>query len=261
MPVDRPLDVLGAPVVTLDLACDGAELLQLGVAQTGRAPPLVAHRDGLDATVGSRDVLDQLVGDLAHGYLAGNLAEDPAIRGHFTAHHGGTQAPGALDRHDRAVTGRRTAGEHHTGRAGIHHDLDHDGHCDVFFGKHVLEAIADRGHRVQARPAAAHALRYLRRTPDPQVRVLKTGETRIQRVLAGGRRAHRDRLLGARAHEPRLGGGELLQHLTRQLSPFHPAAQRPRAGRDRFEVVRLERRHRRAHRCLALERLQEPLER
>src|SRR2546430_8345130 len=44
---------------------DGAELLQLGVAQTRRAPPLVAHRDGLDATVGSRDVLDQLVGDLA----------------------------------------------------------------------------------------------------------------------------------------------------------------------------------------------------
>src|SRR5256886_6057659 len=36
VPVDRPLDVLGAPVVTLDLACDGAELLQLGVAQTRR---------------------------------------------------------------------------------------------------------------------------------------------------------------------------------------------------------------------------------
>src|SRR5207302_9302591 len=44
-------------------------------------------------------------------------------------------------------------------------------------------------------------------------------------------------------------------------SLFHPDAQRPRAGRDRFEVIRRKRRHRRAHRSLALERLQGPLER
>jgi hypothetical protein len=46
--VDRPLDVLRAPVVALDAARELAELLQLVIAQALNAPPLFADRDRLD---------------------------------------------------------------------------------------------------------------------------------------------------------------------------------------------------------------------
>src|SRR5437762_1128461 len=63
------------------------------------------------------------------------------------------------------------------------------------------------------------------------------------------------------AHEPFLGNGQLLEHLARQLGLFHPAAERPRAGRDRLEVTGAHGRDRSAYRRLTLERLEEPLER
>src|SRR5947207_257821 len=63
------------------------------------------------------------------------------------------------------------------------------------------------------------------------------------------------------AHEPLLGNGQLLEHLARQLGLFHPAAERPRAGRDAREVTGAHGRDRSAYRRLTLERLEEPLER
>src|SRR5437660_119397 len=223
--VDRPLDVLRTSIVALNAARQGSKLLQLGVAQAGLASPLHGDGDGLDASPGSGDVLDQLVGDFADGDLPGDLAEDPAIRGHLTPHHGGTEAPGTLDRHHRPVPRRRAAGEHHACRSRVDHALDHHGHRDTLFGKAELAAIADRLHRVQARPAAAHPPDDLRRVLDPEVRVLKTCEARLGGVLGGGRGAHCHRLLRAAAHEPLVGSGQLLEHLARQLGLFHPAAQ------------------------------------
>src|SRR5207302_11274872 len=60
---------------------------------------------------------------------------------------------------------------------------------------------------------------------------------------------------------PFLGNGQLLEHLARQRGLFHPAAERPRAGRDAREVAGAHGCDRSAYRRLTLERLEEPLER
>ncbi len=156
-PLDRPLDVLRAAVVALHLAADGAQRLQLLIAQAGSAALRLGHRRR------SRCRRRQP----AHGECA--LSEisrteiSPVILPR-TQRSGVTSPPTTAEPRPQApsmvMTERspvsRAAREHHSRGARIHHRLHHDRHGDAASGRAALAPIADRLHRVQARPAAAH---------------------------------------------------------------------------------------------------------
>src|SRR5882762_10889501 len=100
-------------------------------------------------------MLDEFFGHRARHDVTGHFAYDEFVRCHFTAHDGRAQAPAALDRDHRWITGRRTAREHHARRARIHHALDDHAHRDLRFGEVEPQAIAHGLDAVETRPAGA----------------------------------------------------------------------------------------------------------
>ena len=167
--VDRPLDVLRAPVVAL-----GA-LGELG------------HR----AHLGVREARRSTVGGARGDHVEHDLVDEEVI-GRDGAADDGLPHPGrGLDGDLRAVAVGRVQRHRHAGGAGGEHALDDDGHLAV--ADAAVGAVGERALGVQARPAARHVLEHRVGARDPQVRVVLAGARGVGAVLGRRAGAHGDR--------------------------------------------------------------------
>ena len=121
---------------------------------------------------------DQLLRRRALRDLAGDFIDDEAIGCHLAADKRGAKTPGALDHDDRAIACRRAAREHDTRAPRLGHALHDDRHGDLFLGQFQPVPVGNGLGVVKARPALADMSDNLLFASDPQICVLKAGETR-----------------------------------------------------------------------------------
>ena len=149
MPVEGPFDVLGLPVVALDLHGDPGEFLHLRGGKARGVPRFAVDVHPGNPRPGIRDDSFILLPRFGKNQRIGRFpVQDERVRLGRPVHDGGTKAPDGAYDHGFPVRNHRRVGIDHAAGCGVDHYLTADGHGHLVFPVSPVDAVLPRLRRV-----------------------------------------------------------------------------------------------------------------